>query len=143
MNRVGLMFTLCLAVAVAFGQSREELRRKFGGPVSETFAVRPGIGVTVTYSNTGRITEMVISPQTTYAIKSRTNLLSLEVVKTILEELVPKSDRGRFMVGTFEHITCLPDDDCQGTSEDYEKVTIYFNSATEGKVHYAVIQWKK
>src|SRR6266481_1287335 len=33
-----------------FGQSKEELRRKYGEPISETFMVRPGISVIATYA---------------------------------------------------------------------------------------------
>jgi hypothetical protein len=146
MKRRALILTVTVLVwcagSVVFGQSREELRRKYGDPISETFLVRPGIGVTVTYSNTGRITEIMISPQTTDLIKSKGKSLNKDAVKAILEELVPKSDRGKFLIGTFENIICLPDNDCQGTSEAYEKVTIYFNSGTEGGVNYAVLRWK-
>jgi len=53
------------------------------------------------------------------------------------------SARGKFLIGEFDDITCLPADDCQGTSENYEKVTISYNAGTEGRVAYAVVQWKK
>ena len=43
---------------------------------------------------------------------------------------------------TFLNITCLPQNDCTGSSEDYDKLTIYYNAGKDG-VNYAVIQWKK
>ena len=52
--------------------------------------------------------------------------LSPDTLKEIIEELVPSSGRGKFLMGTFENIHCLPLDDGVGTSESYEKLTIYY-----------------
>ena len=142
-KRVGLIFTLFFAVTVASGQSREEFHRKYGEPVSETFTVRPGVGVTVSYSATGSITEMLVSPQTSDLIKSRNRTLSRDVVQAVIDELVPKSERGKFLIGEMLNMTCLPAVDCAGTAENYEKVTIYYNAGVEGGVSYAVVQWKE
>ena len=125
------------------GQSKDEFRRKYGEPISETFMVRPGISIAVTYQTQGRIAELLISPRTPALIKSRGDTLSRADVKAIVDELVPKSARGEFLISEFDNITCLPANDCQGTSENYEKVTIYYNAGTEGRVAYAVVQWKK
>jgi hypothetical protein len=62
-----------LAYTAVPGQSRDELKAKYGRVVSETFIVRPGIEVTATYAATGRIVELVISPQNTGLIKSRSS----------------------------------------------------------------------
>jgi hypothetical protein len=32
--------------------------------------------------------------------------------------------------------------DCHGSEEDYERLTIYYNSSDGGGSSYAVIQWK-
>lgn len=56
-------FAGCLVAGVALlGQTREELRRKYGEEVSQTFVARPGICVTATYAADGWITELLISP---------------------------------------------------------------------------------
>jgi hypothetical protein len=52
------------------GQSKDEFRRKYGEPISETFMVRPGISIAVTYQPQGRIAELLISPRTPALIKS-------------------------------------------------------------------------
>jgi hypothetical protein len=59
------------ATGTLAGQSREELRRKYGTPISETFIVRPGIIATGTYGRGGRIVEWIISPRNTEVIKTR------------------------------------------------------------------------
>jgi len=143
MKRAGLIFTLFFATTVASGQSRDEFRRKYGEPVSETFMVRPGIGVTISHSATGRITEMMVSPQTSDPIKSRNRTLSRSAIQTVIDELVPKSERGKFLIGEFLNIDCLPAADCAGTSESYEKVKIYYNAGVEGGISYAVVYWKE
>jgi hypothetical protein len=52
-----------VAGGTLLGQSRDELRRKYGDPVSETFLLRPGLTVTATYAANGRIVELLISPE--------------------------------------------------------------------------------
>jgi hypothetical protein len=126
-----------------FGQSKEELRRKYGEPISETFLVRPGISVTATYATNGRVTELLISSRTTDLIKSRGKTLSQDSVTAILDELVPRSVRGKYLIGSFLDVMCLPENDCQGASEQYQSVTIYYNAGREGGLNYAVVQWKK
>jgi hypothetical protein len=138
-----ILLIALLAGTTILGQSKDEFRRKYGEPISETFMVRAGISIAVTYWPKGRIAELLISPRTPALIKSRNDTLSQADVTAILDEIVPMSARGKFLIGEFDNITCLPANDCQGTSENYEKVTIYYNAAAEGRVGYAVVQWKK
>ena len=141
------MKTLLIALitcTLLVGQTRNELKRKYGELVSETFTVRPGVAVTATYGPAGRIVELLIAPENPALIKSRgQSIMTKEVAAAIIDELVPKAERGRYVVGEFDLITCLPEDDCNGVSEHYEKLTIYYNAAPEGKVHYAVVRWKE
>src|SRR6266436_8565896 len=97
-----LIITL-LTCMTAICQSRDELKTKYGAPTAETFTVRPGIGVTATYASTGQITELIISRQTPYYIKSMGKTLSQDILKEIIDELVPSSGRGKFLIGTFEN----------------------------------------
>jgi hypothetical protein len=70
--------------------------------------------------------------------------LSLESVNAIIDELVPKPERGKFVIGEFVDMLCEPADDCSGSSANYQNVTIYYNGSTEqGRVTYAVVWWKK
>src|SRR5579862_8209370 len=89
-----LVMTLLTCTAVV-GQSRDELKTKYGAPVSETLIVRPGIGVTATCTSTGQISELLIFPQITDLIKSwffvpgdiKSKTLSHGVLKEIIDEL--------------------------------------------------------
>jgi hypothetical protein len=125
------------------GQSRDELRQRYGQPVSETFNVRPSITVTASFGADGRIIEFLIAPRITALIKSRGETLTVNSVKEIIDELVPRSIRGKHLAAGFVNAACLPENDCYGTSDAYEKVSIYYNAAAEGRVHYAVVQLKQ
>jgi hypothetical protein len=45
-------------------------------------------------------------------------------VNTVLDEIAPKDERGKYKMGTFLNVICLPDNDCSGVSEDYERLAI-------------------
>jgi hypothetical protein len=137
-----LLVTLFLLCGPVLGQSRDSLKATYGNPVAETFVVRPGVIVTASYSQAGRITELVLAPQNTDLIKSRGKALTRDLVKTLLAELVPPSERGKLTGTAFLNLTCLPENDCGGTAEDYERVNIYFNAANNGDIHYAVVKWR-
>ena len=134
-----LLLMMCMAVV---GQSKDELRKKYREPVSETFVVRPGIIATASYSSTGQVTELLIAPQLTDLIKSKSKGLSYETLKAVIDELVPTSVRGRGLLGGFANIACMPQNDCYGSFESYEKLIIYYNAGRHGDVNYAVVQWK-
>src|SRR5258708_6405992 len=141
--KIILLTMLCCSAVLS--QSRDQLKAKYGNPVSETFIVRPGIEVTATYAATGRIVELVISPQNTGLIKSRSSTgkaLNKDLLKRIIEELAPMPTRGKYIIGSFIDFTCLPHDDCTGSEEEYERLTIYYNATDSGDSNYAVIQWK-
>jgi hypothetical protein len=124
-------------------QSRDTLKKKYGEPISETFMVRPGIAVTASHDSTGKISELVIAPLVTDLIKSKGNGLTDDVLKKLIDELVPVSARGTPQIGGFLNISCLPANDCYGSYDSYEKLTIYYNAGKNGNVNYAVIKWKK
>jgi len=133
---------LMLSTGIA-AQSRDDLKKKYGGPISETFLLRPGIAVTASHDSSGQITELVIAPLVTDLIKSKGNGLSRDVLKNLIDELVPVSVRGIPQIGGFLNLACLPANDCYGSYESYEKLTVYYNAGKNGNVNYAVIQWKK
>src|SRR5450755_4563666 len=103
-----------IASGTLAGQSKDELRRKYGEPISETFTVRPDVSITATYETNGRITELLIYPQVTGYIKSRGKTFSRDTTKAIIDELVPNSVRGKFVNGEFLNLECLPENHCAG-----------------------------
>jgi hypothetical protein len=134
-----------VASGTLLGQSRDDLRRKYGDPVSETFVVRPGVSVTASYATNGRIVELLISPEAqgyikSYALRKPT---SRDFVRVLIDELLPSSLRGKFVIGGFNHMVCLPTNDCGGSSEKYENATIYYNGGKDGGVNYAVVMLRK
>ena len=130
-----------IASGTLVGQSRDDLVRKCGQPRSETFVIRPGVEVSATYAENGRTTELLIAPATRCFVKSRGSGLSLESVNAVIDELVPLATRGKYLIGEFINMDCLPANDCRGSSSTYEKVAIYYNAAPEGRVYYAVVSW--
>jgi hypothetical protein len=140
MKPILILLILCSGVVA---QSRDDLRKKYGEPVAEIFLLRPGIIVTASHNSSGQIIEMVIAPLVTDLIKSKGNGLTRDVLKDIIDELAPVSARGTTQIGGFLNLACLPANDCHGSYDSYEKVTIYYNAAKNGNVNYVVIQWKK
>lgn len=118
------------------------LRAKYGSPVSQTFRVRPSIGATATYDANGQIIQWVISPLNTDMIKSRGLALTKESADSVLEEIVPTSVRGKHVSSGVLNVTCMPDNDCWGSEQVFEHVTIYYNGETS-RPKYVVVQWRK
>jgi hypothetical protein len=139
MRVMGMMLLTCV---IAAGQTSNGLRQKYGTPISETFKVRPEVIVTVSHAKTGEICEMLIAPQLpSTPIKSSGALLKSKLVNEIIDELVPARQRGKLRMGSFLNLMCLPDNDCAGTGEDYERVYIYRNGSIDAH-RYSTIQWK-
>jgi hypothetical protein len=85
---------------------------------------------------------MLIAPERpSDLIKSYLATLDYKLLRELLDELVPQKDRGEYIIGTFLNIMCLPKNDCAGSSEEFEKLTIYYNAGQDG-ANYAVVQWK-
>jgi hypothetical protein len=132
-----------IACATMTCQSLEELKQKYGVSVAQTFLARPEISVTATYAASGRIVQLRISPWTPEYLLVGEKTISKDSAKAIIDELLPGSKRGKFVISEFIDLICLPRNDCFGVSEDYEKVSIYYNSSeTADRVHYAVVTWK-
>ena len=144
MRGIILLLTV-LTCGVLFAQSADGFREKYGRPISESFAVRDGVGVTAKRGSDGRISEMLIAPISRDSlVRSRNMTFTNELAKRILEELVPFPSRGKFLIGGFIDAICMPENDCAGPSESYEDVSIYYNSAAEaGKLCYIDVRFKR
>jgi hypothetical protein len=138
-----ILLILLLGCSSLFAQTKDDLRKKFGEPVSETFVVQSGIIVTVSYSENGRVREMLLMRQPpSNFIKSKQKPINYDVLRKVINELVPRQERGKSIGNSFLSLICLPNNDCAGSSESYEKLEIYYNAGKDG-ANYAVIQWKK
>ena len=143
-----IAFILLLMTVIATAQTSSTLRQKYGQPTSdiydgqpvEIYKVRPGIKVTVRYTKRGVVCSMFIAPlsETT---NGKPSLLKSQPLDDVIDELVPKDQRGKYLMGTFLHITCLPKNDCYGTEEDYQRVLIHKHGSVD-EHPYASISWK-
>jgi hypothetical protein len=140
MRALIILLITCTAVVA---QSRDDLKKKYGEPIAETFVIRPGITVTASHDATGRVTELLIAPQLPDLIKTRSKGLSYETAKGLVDELLPEAARGRGAFAGFLNIGCMPQNDCYGSFSDYEKVSIYYNAGRQRDVNYVVIRWKQ
>ncbi len=137
---VAILF-ICISVNA---QSQEEFHKKYGSPISETLTIRPGVFLTVNYAEAGDVCEMIIHPQQlTLDLNSPiTKTMQSTTLTEIIDELVPKSQRGKLIMGTFLNIVCLPLNNCFGGMSTYERVTIIRNGGDD-KERYARIRWKE
>jgi hypothetical protein len=137
-----LLVTLLICM-IANAQSREELHKRFGVSISETLTARPGVLVTITYAETGEVCEMIIHPQalTSSLDYPITETMKSKAVDEMIDDLVPISQRGKFLIAAFLNITCLPLNNCGGVDADYERVAIRRIGGTD-KERYARIWWK-
>jgi hypothetical protein len=102
--------------------------------------------VSASYGVSGTIRELVISrKQEDGMIKKWPGSKPIDdgVLEKIEGELVPIGERGKFKIGTFMGlVTCLPDNDCQGSMSSWEKVTMYTNVGSKG-LRYETIEWNR
>ena len=141
------MRSLSFVLLAALGASvtrLANLKEKYGDSISETFRVRPNIGVMIRHAQDGKLLEMLVVPlEPDSLMESRQMTITQQAAKSVIDELVPESSRGKYIHMTFLNETCLPEDDCVGLSEDYENVYITYNWAREkGKVRYADVRFK-
>ncbi len=83
---------LVLCCASALGQTSDDLRAKYGKPVNDTFKVRSGVRMKVTYGVDGRACVMAVE---SVAGGSHTHVLSAKLAEELIGELVPVASRGK------------------------------------------------
>src|ERR1019366_5294420 len=86
------------------------LSDQYGPPLSETYLVRPGVVASASYGPSGRVCEIVVSPQRLW-----NSTFNSKQLTEIIDEVVPPSERGKFLMGTFVNGVCFPTQDCNGT----------------------------
>ena len=138
-----VLLAILLFCVSANAQSREDLHKRYGSPVTETFAARSGVFVTASFAETGEVCEMIIhaQPLTSDLDYPITKTLQSKELTEIIDDLVPISQRGKQLMGSFLNLRCLPLDNCSGGMDSYERVTISRIGGND-KERYARIQWK-
>jgi hypothetical protein len=139
-----LLLALLLHPALPSNSGQSFLSR-YGNPIAETYLVRPNIVASVSYGPSGDPCEIVISPKTPDLIVRKwpgTAEIDYSVLAEVEDELVPQDEWGRFKMSTFLNIFCMPENDCVGEENDWEKLVVYSNAGQHG-AHYASIRWKR
>jgi hypothetical protein len=136
-----IAFLLFFTCSVTVAQTPTSLRQKYGPPISETYRVRPEIIATVTSAKTGEICQILIKPASETQ-EGKPALLKSQLLNDVIDELAPKAERGTYIIGTFLNMTCLPNNDCWGTEESYERLEIYRYGGTDA-YRDAYIHWKR
>ena len=134
---VGTLALLLLFQASFPADTAQSLRQRYGPPVSENFLVRPGVVATASYGPGGHVCNVVVSPERLW-----NSTLDSVNVGDIIDEIVPKSQRGQPLSAGFVNAICFPTEDCGGSDEVWEKVDIFHNGST-GNERYARIHWRR
>lgn len=103
---------------VAFAQNRTDLRQHYGNAIGEVYRTSNHLTVTAYFDEHGNICRERIESE------NRGRRMTEKEVNTVLDEIAPKIERGSYKMGTFLNITCLPDNNCAGVMEDYERLAI-------------------
>lgn len=115
------LFLLCCVSVLA--QTQQDLRKKYGNPVSESYEVRPNILLTVSYGKEGQICRMSIKPiYTELNVPEATDKL----LAAVADEVVPAGNRGANIINGFYSGAQI-----FGTSLDYSKLKISYITAPE------------
>lgn len=147
--RIAIVFLLTAVVATA--QTSSTLRQKYGQPTSETYdgqpteiyKVRPDIKVSVRYTKHGDVCSMFIGP-VSETTNGEPSLLKSQPLDDVIDELVPKDQRGTHVMDTILSGSCLPPLPsyvCTGTDEKYKRLSIHLRGGLDA-YNFASIEWK-
>ncbi len=104
--------------AVTYGQDRAALKQHYGEAIGEVYRTSNGLTVTAYFDSQGNICKEHIQSE------NRGKRMTDDDVNPVLDDIAPKTSRGTYKIGTFLDVICLPDNDCAGVSEDYQKLAI-------------------
>ena len=99
-------------------QNLTDLRQHYGDAIGEVYRTSNHLTVTAYFDEHGNICREHVE------FENRGRRITDKEVNAVLDEIAPKSDRGNFKIGTFLNIICLPDNDCGGARDDYERLAI-------------------
>jgi hypothetical protein len=151
MYKVTFIILLILGTALlSRSQSAADLSAKY--PVVTAYEVRPGIMMTPLYASNGQVCEMVLERHTTNTetktVMNFDSPLSKDLVKELVDELAPPSERGKQLTGIenwFGSVTV--DGPFIVTKYNYENVVVEVNGikhdSAPGSDMVLIIKWRK
>lgn len=111
---------LIVATGLLGAQTSQHLRVRYGEPDIERFIVASDIGLTVQYGSDGLACQMVIErKQPLLHSEQSLTYMSPEAVGELVDEVVPRSSRGRELNSILESMGCA-----EGRIQEYENVWI-------------------
>ena len=118
---LGAKSFLFLVIATAsVAQTATDLTARYGYPDVERFVVRPGITMMASYAEDRTACEMVIEPKhPIHRTDDKEQLMETATVSEIIDELIPKSERGILLDRIFEAMGAP-----QFEHDKYQNVTI-------------------
>jgi len=134
---------LSLALAAGAPQTSEELRAHYGAPDMERFPIGLPINamsLTVEYGSDRSACRMILERSPLVRGELADPVITLDIIKAILEEAVPLRDRG-----TLLPMVVAPYDGVQKETEMYEKVTITLleNPGKDFSIRSAVVVFRR
>lgn len=138
-----LLIMFFIIVASCFAQTRDSLRAKYGRSTSETYDSGKGVMLTATFDDKGDTCGVLIDRRSRRGhTPSSAETLSDADANRILDDLAPTTSRGKYIIGTFLDIYCMPDNDCFGSSQEYENLTITW-IGNKDHYRYVYISYKQ
>jgi hypothetical protein len=139
-NKMWLIALAGLVIAGSQSQSSTELSTKY--PVITSYEVRPGILMTPEYSADGQVCRMSIERQrATRSGIMMDSFMSAKLVKTIVDELVPQSERGPALGGSEDNAAILTVGVLTQSVHTYEKIS-YNVLSGPNRESVVVIKWQ-
>lgn len=128
----GVLFLILLLNAVIVPQTVQRLRQRYGAPENGVYLVRPNVTMKVSATKDGRVCKMLLEPKGPESSgKGDAQTMSPAVVEQILDEEVPKEERGRLVRSITFGASCT-----SMNAQDYENVRInrVLTCATEDEI---------
>jgi len=148
--RISILVSVLVLAAVAFGQTPDKLREKYGPPDEKgRYTVRPGISLELKTGPDRSALSMsikpfdadVVEPGSGRKFRSYPKTMNNDLALKILEELVSSNTRGKETASFVEWRGCTTI-----TSKEYEHVAISIVTRCEaagGGTYSIHIQWRK
>jgi hypothetical protein len=119
-SRAHLLLSLFLSGVVATAQTASDLAARYGNPDAEQFVVHPGITLMASYAADRSACESLIEPEhSTQRPDDKELSMATDTVSTIIDELIPESERGILLNRMIESMGASEYD-----SSEYQNVTI-------------------
>jgi hypothetical protein len=118
--RILIACLLAVSASLPVAQTSRELRDRYGEPDIERLTAARDIGLTVEYGSDGLACQVVLERKQPLLHSTQAhNFMSPEVVRELIDEIVPSASRGQEVTTMLESMGCAEE-----RIEEYENVWI-------------------